>query len=57
MSRDSYHKTPPRLCRYYADVIFDKPSNAAFSNPIESVRCNTALVVTGTIRGTSKEKL
>ena len=41
----------------YADVIFDKPSNAAFSNRIESAQYNAALAITGTIRGTSKEKL
>ena len=41
----------------YADVIFDKPSNATFSNQIESSQYNAALAITGTIRGTSKEKL
>ena len=39
----------------YADVIFDKPSNATFSNWIESAQYNPALAMTGTIRGTSKE--
>ena len=39
----------------YADVIFDKPSSAAFSNRIESVQYNAALAITG--RGTCKEKL
>ena len=41
----------------YADVIFDKPSNATFSNRIESAQYNAALAITGTIRGTSNEKL
>ena len=41
----------------YADVIFDKPRNATFSNRIASVQYNAALAITGTIRGTSKEKL
>ena len=41
----------------YADVIFDKPSNATFSNRIESAQYNAALAITGTIRSTSKEKL
>ena len=40
----------------YEDVIFDKPSNASLSNGIESAQYNAALAVTGTIRGTSKEK-
>ena len=41
----------------YADVIFDKPSNATFSNRIESAQYNSTLAITGTIRGTSMEKL
>ena len=36
---------------------FDKPSNATFSNRIESAQYNAALAIIGTIRGTSKEKL
>ena len=41
----------------YADVIFDKPSNATFSNRIESAQYNAALAITRTIRGTSEEEL
>ena len=41
----------------YADVIFDKHSNATFSNRIESAQYNAALSITRAIRGTSKEKL
>ena len=41
----------------HADVIFDKPSNATFSNRIESAQYNVALAIAGTKRGTSKEKL
>ena len=41
----------------YANVIFDKPSNANFSNRIESAQYSAALAITRTIRGTSKEKL
>ena len=41
----------------YAHVIFDKHSNATFSNRIESVQYNAALAITRTIRGISKEKL
>ena len=41
----------------YADVALDKPSNTNFSNRIESAQYNAALAVTGTIRGTSEEKL
>ena len=39
----------------YADVIFDKPSNATFSNRIESAQYNAALAITGTIRGTLRK--
>ena len=41
----------------YADILFEKPRNATFSNRIESAQCNAALAIAGTIRGTSKEKL
>ena len=60
MKRDSLvtiYKSFRRLQLDYADVTFDKPSNAALSNRIESDRYNAALEITGTIRGTSKEKL
>ena len=48
---------PPSPPLDYADVIFDKPSNATISIQIESGQYNAALAITGTIRGTSKEKL
>ena len=35
----------------------DQPSNNSFSDKIESIQFNAALAITGTIRGTSKEKL
>ena len=41
----------------YSDVIFDKPSNTTFSNRTESTKYNAALAITGSIRGTSKERL
>ena len=41
----------------FTDVLIDKPSNATFSNQIESAQCNAALAITGTIRGTSKEEI
>ena len=60
MPRDSLdinYKSFIRLRLDYADVIFDKPSNATFSNRIESAQYNAALAITGTIRGASKKKL
>ena len=41
----------------YADVKFDKRSNATFSDRLESAQYNAALATTGTIIGTAKEKL
>ena len=46
-----------RMHLAYADVIFDKPGNATFSNDIEPAQHNAALAIAGTIVGTSKEKL
>ena len=60
MPRDSLVTTYKSIIRPhldYADVIFDKPNNATFSNRIESAQYNAAMAITGTIRGTSKEKL
>ena len=41
----------------HVHVIFDKPSNVAFSNRIKSDRYNGALAITGTIWSIPKEKL
>ena len=41
----------------YGDIIYDDPSNIKFCQRIESVQYNVALVITGTIRGSSREKL
>ena len=40
----------------YADVIYDQPHNASFTDKIESIQYNASLAITGAIRGTSKEK-
>ena len=45
----------PRLD--YGDVIYDQEYPDSFHQKIESVQYNSALAITGTIRGTSKEKL
>ena len=39
------------------DVIYDQAYTASFHHKIESVQYNSALAITGAIRGTSKEKL
>ena len=46
-----------RLHLDYGDVVYDQPSNDAFSNKLESVQYNAALAITGAIKGTSCEKL
>ena len=41
----------------YGDILYDQPNNAAFCQKIESVQYKSALAITGTIQGTSQEKL
>ena len=41
----------------YGDVIYHQPNNSNFFDTVESVQYNAALAITGTIRGTSKERL
>ena len=41
----------------FGDIIYDPPSNASFSNKIESVQFNAALAITRVIKGTSIDNL
>ena len=41
----------------YRDIIHDESSNISFHKRLESLQYNTALALTGAIRGTLKEKL
>ena len=41
----------------YGDVIYDKACNASFHQKLEYIQYNSALAITGAIRGTSTEKL
>ena len=41
-----------RLC----DFIYDQDYNSAFHDKLESIQYNACLVITGAIRGTSREK-
>ena len=41
----------------YADVIYDRAFNESFHQRLESIQYNAAITITGTIRGTSSEKL
>ena len=38
------------------DVIYDRAFNESFQNKLEFVQYNTALAITGAIRGSSREK-
>ena len=39
------------------DIIYDQAYNVSFHEKLESVQYNSALAITGAIRGTSTEKL
>ena len=41
----------------YGDIIYDQAYNASFHRKLESTQYNAALVITGAMQGTSKEKL
>ena len=41
----------------YSDTAYDKKNNETFINKIEKAQYDAALAITGTIRGTSREKL
>ena len=41
----------------YGDAVYDQSSNGAFSNKLGTVQYNTALAITGAIKGKSREKL
>ena len=41
----------------YGDIVYDNQDNEIFINKIEKAQYDAALAITGTIRGTSREKL
>ena len=41
----------------YGDVLYDQAFNSDFHGKLEAIQYNTCLAITGTIRGTSREKL
>ena len=41
----------------YGDIPHDQTYNMSFHHNLESIQYNACLTITGTIRGTSKEKL
>ena len=43
--------------RGYGDIMYDQTYTALFHEKVKSVKYNSALAITGAIRGTSKKKL
>ena len=41
----------------YGDIIYEQAYNLSFHRKLESIQCNAALALTGTISGRSREKL
>ena len=41
----------------YADIIYDKPFNDSFKRKIEMIHYKAALVITGAIKETSRDRL
>ena len=41
----------------YGDIIYDKPHKGSFREKIEQVQYNACLVITGSFKGTSRERL
>ena len=51
------YKTFVRSHLDYADIIYDTPFNEAFKEKLEKVQHSAALIITGAIKGTSRERL
>ena len=58
LSRNSLltiYKTFVRPILDYADIIYDKPLTESFKDKLEMVQYNTAFVITGAFKGTSRK--
>ena len=42
---------------YYTDIIYDKPLSESFKKEIEMIQYRAALVITGGIKSTSRDRL
>ena len=51
------YKTFVRSHLDYADFVYDKPFNDSFKEKLEKVWYSAALIITGAIKGTSRERL
>ena len=60
LSRNSLltiYKTFVRPILNYADIIYDKPLAESFKDKLERVQYNAALVITVTVKGTSRDRI
>ena len=61
LSRNSlltiYNKTFIRPILDYADIIYEKPLTELFKDKLEMVQYNAALVITGAIKGTLRDRI
>ena len=53
----SIYKSFVRPHLAYGDILYDQTFNNSFHERIESIQCKAALSITGTIRGSAREKL
>ena len=51
------YKTFVRPILDYADITYDKPLTESFKDKLEIVQFNTALAITGAIKGTSRDRV
>ena len=51
------YKVLLRPLLHYGDMIYDQPHNESVCEKLESVQYKVALAITGTIQGTSHEKI
>ena len=60
LSRNSLltiYKTFVRPILDYADIIYDKPLTESFKDKLEMVQYNAALVITGTVKDASRDRI
>ena len=60
LSRNSFltiYKTFLRPILDYANIIYDKPLTESFKDKLEKVQYSAALVITGAIKGTSRDRV
>ena len=51
------YKTFARHILHYSDIIFDKPLTESFKGELGIVQYNAVLVITGAIKGTSRDRI